>query len=454
MKIIVVGCGKIGSAIIESLVEENHDITAVDIDQKVINDTNNIYDVMGVCGNAVDYDTLNEAAVETAELLISVTNSDEVNMLVCYIAKKMGAKHTVARVRNPEYNDKKLGKVKQYLDLALTINPELLAAQEIFNMIKLPAAVNIETFSRRNFEMVEILLKEGSALDGVSLVSLRKKYTANFLISIVKRGDEVYIPDGNFILKSGDRICITANFTEIQKLLKMLGLSKKQAKNVMILGASKTSYYLAKMLLRSGNDVKIIEKDINYCEQFAELLPSAVIINGNGAEQEILLEEGINDVDVFCALTDVDEENIIVSCFANSKDVSRVITKVTRSELVPMAENLGIESVVSPKHAVSNVITSYARALRNSLGSNVETLYKLMDDKVEALEFNVQPDFKYQNILLKDMKLKKDVLIAGIIRKRTAFIPTGDDKIIAGDKVVVIVKAAEEKMDDLSDIMR
>ncbi|MDO4607892.1 MAG: Trk system potassium transporter TrkA [Clostridia bacterium] len=454
MKIIVVGCGKIGSAIIESLVAEGHDITAVDINQSVINDTNNIYDVMGVCGNAVDYDILNEAAAETAELLISVTNSDEVNMLVCYIAKKMGAKYTVARVRNPEYNDKRLGKVKQYLDLSLTINPELLAAQEIFNMIKLPAAFKIETFSHRSFEMVELVLKDGSELVGTSLMALRKKYKANFLISIVKRGEEVYIPDGNFELQIGDRICIIANYTEIQKLLKMLALAKKQAKTVMILGASKTSYYLAKMLLRSGNNVKIIEKDIENCEKFAELLPGAVIINGDGTEQEVLLEEGINDVDVFTALTGIDEENILVSCFANSKDISRVITKVNRGELVSMAENLGLESVISPKHAVSNVITSYARALRNSLGSNVETLYKLMDGKAEALEFKVQPDFKYKNIPLKDMKLKKDVLIAGIIRKRMAFIPSGDDEIIAGDKVVVIAKATEQKMDDLSDIMR
>ncbi len=454
MKIIVVGCGKIGSAIIESLISEGHNITAIDIDQKVINDTNNIYDVMGVCGNAVDYDILHEASVENAELLISVTNSDEVNMLVCYIAKKMGAKYTAARVRNPEYNDKRLGKVKQYLDLSLTLNPELLAAQEIFNMIKLPAALKTETFSRRNFEMVEILLKEDSELDGISLMALRKKYKANFLVSIVKRGDEVFIPDGNFVLHSGDRISITANFAEIQKLIKMLGLAKKHAKNVMILGASKTSYYLAKMLLRSGTDVKIIEKEHSHCEQFAELLPGAVIINGDGAEQEVLLEEGINDVDAFAALTGFDEENILISCFAKSKDVTRVITKVSRGELVKMAENLGLESVVSPKRAVINVITSYARALSNSLGSNIETLYKLMDDKAEALEFNVQSDFKYLNIPLKDMKLKKDVLIAGIIRKRTAFIPSGDDEIMAGDKVVVIAKVGDEQMDDLSDIMR
>lgn len=454
MRIVVVGCGKIGETIIESLETEGHEITVIDNDQRVIDDISNIYDVMCVCGNAVDYDTLSEADVSKAELLISVTNSDEINMLVCYIAKKMGVSYTVARVRNPEYNDKKLGQVKQYLELSLTINPELLAAQETFNILKLPAALNIETFSRRNFEMVELLLNQDSNLDGMSLASLRKKYDAKFLICVVKRAEEVIIPDGNFVLKNGDRICLTANFSEIQKLLKMLGLSKKHSKNVMILGASTTSFYLAKMLLNSGSNVTIIDKERERCNNFAELLPGAVIINGDGAQQEVLMEEGISNVDAFTALTGIDEENILISFFAQSQNVPRVVTKVNRSELASMAERLGLNSVVSPKRAVSNIITSYARALQNTLGSNIETMYKLMDGKVEALEFNVQSDFKNQHIPLKDMRLKKDVLIAGIIRKRTAFIPTGDDEIIAGDKIVVIAKSSDKKMDDLSDILR
>ena len=454
MKIIVGGCGKIGAAIIESLESEGHDITAVDNNQQVIDEISNIYDVMCVCGNAVDYDTLSEADVSKAELLISVTNSDEINMLICYIAKKMGAKYTVARVRNPEYNDKKLGQVKQYLDLSLTINPELLAAQETFNILKLPAALNIETFSRRNFEMVELVLREESNLDGTSLAMLRKKYKANFLICVVKRGNDVFIPDGNFVLKNGDRICLTANFSEIQKLLKMLGLSKKHSKNVMILGASTTAFYLAKMLLRSGSGVTIIDRDRERCNHFAELLPSAVIINGDGAQQEVLMEEGITSADAFTALTGIDEENILISFFAQSQNVPRVVTKVNRGELASMAEKLGLDSIVSPKRAVTNIVTSYARALQNTLGSNIETMYKLMDGRVEALEFNVQTDFKNQHIPLKDMQLKQDVLIAGIIRKRTAFIPTGDDEIIAGDKIVIIAKASDKKMNDLSDILR
>lgn len=454
MKIIIVGGGKIGATLIESLESEGHDITVVDRDQKVIDEISNIYDVMCVCGNGVDNDTLKEADVANAELLISVTNSDEINMLICFIAKKMGAAYTVARVRNPEFNDKRMDQVKQYLDISLTINPELLAAQEIFNILKLPAAINIETFSRRNFEMVELIIKEDSHLDGMNLIDLRKKYKASFLICVVKRGEEIYIPDGNFVLKCGDHICLTANFTEIQKLLKMLGLSKKHSKNVMVLGASTTAYYLSKMLLRSGSDVTIIDKDINRCTQFSETLPGAVIINGDGAQQEVLMEEGIASVDAFAALTGMDEENILISFFAQSQNVPRVIAKVNRNELASMAEKLGLDSIVSPKKAVSNVITSYARALQNTLGSNVETMYKLMDGSVEALEFNVQADFKSQHIPLKDMQLKKDVLIAGIIRKRKAFVPTGDDEIIAGDKIIVIAKSQEQKMNDLSDILR
>ena len=302
--------------------------------------------------------------------------------------------------------------------------------------------------------MIELVLKEGTHFDGMSLIELRKKYNLNFLISVVKRGAEVYIPDGNFVLKTGDHICLTANFVEIQKLLKMLGLAKKQSKSVMILGASTTAYYLAKMLLRSGTDVTIIDKDINRCNQFAEELPGAVIINGDGTEQEVLLEEGIASADAFVSLTGMDEENILISFFAQSQNVPRVIAKVNRNELASMAEKLGLDSIVSPKKAVSNVITSYARALQNTLGSNVETMYKLMDGSVEALEFNVQSDFKGQHIALKDIKLKKDVLIAGIIRKRKAFVPTGDDEIIAGDKIIVIAKSDVHRMNDLSDILR
>lgn len=454
LKIVIVGGGKIGTAIIESLVREGHDLTVVDNNQEVISEIGNLYDVMCVCGNAADYDTLAEAQVASAEMVVAVTSSDELNMLTCFLAKRMGAKNTVARIRNPEFNDSNLSFMKQQLDISLSINPELLVAQEFFNILRLPGAVNIETFSRRNFEMVELNLKPDSPLDGMRLMDLRKKYKVNFLVGIVRRGDEIFIPDGNFVLKGGDHIGLTATFSQVQKLLKVLGIARKQSKSVMVLGASTTSYYLAKMLLAAGSEVTIIEKDREKCNRFAELLPGAVIINGDGAHQDLLLEEGIASTDAFVTLTGMDEENILISFFASSQNVPRVVTKVNRPELATMSEKLGLDSVISPKRTVSGVITRYARALHNSLGSNVETLYKLMDGRVEALEFNVQPDFKMQRVPLKEMKLKKDILIAGIIRKRKAFIPSGDDEILAGDKIIVIAKATDDIMNDLSDILR
>lgn len=452
MNIIVIGCGKIGTTIVASLSSEGHDVVAVDENDAVVAEISDIYDVMCVCGNGADYNTLSEAGVERADMVISVTGSDELNCLSCFIAKRMGAEHTVARIRNPEYNDKNIGFMKQQLDISLVINPEMLAAQELFNILKLPSAVNIEMFSRRNFEMVELRLKPDSPLDGCKLMDIRKKYNANFLVCVVQRANEVYIPDGNFVLKSGDRIGLTAAPTEVQKLLKKLGILQKQARNVMILGGSRTAIYLTKLLLKSGNTVKVIDNDHEKCISLSKDLPGAVVIEGDGAEQELLFEEGIRSMDAFVALTGMDEENILISFFASSQNVPKVISKVNRGELASMAEKLGLDCIVSPRKIIADVMLSYARALENSLGSKVETLYKLMDGKVEALEFNVQPDFKYINIPLKDMRLKPNILISGILRRRKAIIPTGDDSFCPGDKVIVI--AAGRPLNDLSDIMQ
>lgn len=453
MNIIVIGCGKIGITILDRLVKEGHDLIAIDNNPAVITEVTNIYDVIGVCGNGADSDTLEEAGVDKAELVVAVTSSDELNMLSCFIARRMGAKHTIARVRAPEYNDQSLGFMKHQLGLSMTINPELMAAHEFFNILKLPSAVKIETFARRNFEMVELIVKEDSPLNGIRLSELRKKYNkCKFLICVVQRGDVVYIPDGNFELRTGDRIGLTATHMEIQRLLKMLGMLQKQARDVLLLGASRTAYYLAKMLIGSGNSVKIIEKDPQRCTTICEALPEAVVIHGDGALQELLLEEGIRSTDAFVALTGMDEENILISFYAMSQNVPKVISKVNRDELSGMAEKLGLESIVSPQRTVSDVLVRYARALKNSAGSEVEALYNIMDGQAEALEFNVLPDFPLLQTPLKDMRLKSNILIAGIIRGRKAVIPTGDDVIMAGDRVVVI--AAKQHLQSLSDIIQ
>ena len=451
MNIIVVGCGKIGTTILSSLVAEGHNVVALDSNPNTINEITNLYDAIGICGNGNDCDTLSEAGVEKAELFVAVTGSDEFNMLSCFLARRMGAKHTIARIRNPEYNDQNLGFIKKQLGLSMAINPDLLAAQEIFNILKLPSAAKIETFSRRDFEMIELKLRQESVLDGVSLIELRKKYDVKLLVCVVQRDNEVFIPDGSFVLKSGDKIGITATTSEILRFLKMLGVMQKQARNIMILGGSRTAYYLSKLLMGIGNTVKIVEKDHKRCLELSETLPNAVIINGDGAGQELLNEEGLSSMDAFISLTGMDEENILISFYAAAQNVPKVISKVNRDEFMYLAEKIGLDCTISPINIISDILVRYARALENSLGSNVETLYQIMDAKAEALEFNIVADSAVTEIPLKDMKLKPNTLIAGIMRGRRIIIPSGDDLILPEDKVVIITSGY--KLNDISDIL-
>lgn len=451
MKIIIVGCGKIGKSMVRSLTAEGHDVVVVDNKASKLNETVNMFDVMGVCGNAADCDTLTEAGAQDADILVSATDSDEMNMLTCYIAKKLGAKHTVARIRNPEYNDQSLGFLRSQLDLSISLNPELLIAEEIANILQLPSAVKLEQFSRRNVEMVEIIIPQESQLCGMTLIKMREKYRADYLICTVQRNNAVYIPDGRFELRAGDRIGLVAAHSEISKLLSMLGLLKKRAESVMILGGGKASYYLAKKLISLGVDVKIIEKLEDRCQFLADELPEAVIINGDGAKQELLLEEGILHIDAFVSLTGMDEQNIMLSIFASMQNVPKVVAKINRDELLTMADKLGVETVVSSSHLTTNIIVRYARALENSKGSNVETLYKLVDGKAEALEFKVGEGSRAEGIALKDIRLKPDVLIAGITRGRKTIIPSGNDMILKGDRVIVI--STDQRFNDLDDIL-
>lgn len=452
MKIIVCGCGKIGEYLLADLVLEGHDVVALDENPDVITDITNVYDVMGVCGNGADCETLESAGIKQTDLFIGVTSSDEVNMLSCFLAKRMGASHTIARIRNPEYNDASLEFMKKELGLSMAINPEALAAKGLFDILKMPSVVNIEMFSGHAFEMIELKLKEPSPLDGLTLKDLRIAYKTKVLICIVQRGDKVYIPSGDFVLRNGDKLGLTSTPAGIVRFLKQIGLMQKQARNIMIFGGSRTAYYLAKMLSEGGNSVKIIEQDAEVANELCNTLPDAVIIRGNGAQQELLLEEGIKSVDAFVALTGMDEENILISIYATSQNVPKVISKVNRNELAAMAEKLGLDCIVSPKKVISNVVVQYARALENSRGSNVETLYKLMDGRVEALEFNVRGDSKLTETPLRDLELKPNTLIAGIIRGRKTIVPGGEDMILAGDRVVVL--SEEQKFSDLADILK
>ena len=451
MKIILVGCGKVGVALISTLVAEGHDLVVMDSRADVLAELTNQYDVMCMVGNGADCEALQEAGVAKAELFIAVTGSDELNMLMCFLAKRLGAGHTIARIRNPQYNDKSLGFLRQQLDLSMSVNPELLAAQEMLHILKLPAASKVESFSRRSFEMVELRLKEDSPLLGQRLMDLRNRFQAKFLICVVQRENEVIIPRGDFVLHAGDRIGLTADRAELWKLLKATGLAKRQARNVTLMGGSRIAFYLAKMLLASGTNVTLIDTDRATCHKFSDMLPGIRVYCGDGTQQELLQEAGLLDQNAFVTLTGMDEENILVAYYARSQKVSQVITKVNRDEMARMAEQMGLESVISPKDIVVNVVLRYARALESSMGSSIENLYQLMEGRAEALEFIVRSETDYTGIPLKDLRLKKNILIGGILRDRKAIIPAGNDVILPGDRVVVI--ASQHRLNTLAEIL-
>lgn len=451
MNILIAGCGKIGITILADMVKEGHNVTIMDTNQSVLTSLTDIYDIMSLCGNGVNCEMLYEAGIENIDVFVATTGSDETNMLACFLAKRMGAKHTIARVRNPEYTERNMKFMKQHLDISIILNPEHLAAGDLFDILKLPSAIKVEQFSRRNFQLIELKLKEKSLLDGMNLMEVRAKYPSEYLICAVQRDDNIYIPNGKFVLHSGDKIGIIGKDNEIQKLFGSLGLLKKQAKKVMIIGGSRTAINLAQRLLSIGINVKIIDKDEKKCLELCERLPKAEIIHGDGSQQELLLEEGLLNQDAFVTLTGIDEENILLSYFATSQNVSTVLSKVNSDQLSFLAEKLGLEQIVSPRKATTDIIIRYVRALQNSIGSNIETLYQLMDDKVEALEFIVNSESKLLGIPLKNLSLRKNTLIAGIVRNRKTIIPGGNDAIFHGDRVIVIT--ADRRLQNLEEIL-
>ncbi|MBR6737384.1 MAG: Trk system potassium transporter TrkA [Clostridia bacterium] len=452
MKVIISGCGNVGTAILEGLLKDGHDIVVIDTDHKTIELAVNNYDVLGVCGNGTSYEILSEAGAIDADLFISVTGSDEFNMLSCFVAKQMGANHTVARIRNPEYNNPAFEFVKKQLGISMVLNPEMLTAKWLYNVLQVPSASSVEKFSSSDMDMIELLLKDGSPVLGVPLYELRKKLPLNFLICVVQRGEEAHIPNGSFVLQSGDKVGVLTLRSELHKLAKAFGIEKKPAKSVIIVGASKIAYYLSTLLLHAKTSVKLIDKNPEKCLEFAEKLAGATIVNGDGMSQELLLEEGVLSADAFLSLTNKDEENVLMSIYSQSKNVQKTITKINRDELIDISDNLGLDTVVTAKHVVADALVRYARALENSKGSKIETLYSLLSGSAEASEFEVLKDFKYSGVCLKDLKLKSNVLIAGIIRDRHVIIPCGDDFITAGDKVIVIT--AGESLFDLVDVIK
>ena len=399
MNIIILGSGKVGRTLAEQLSNEVHNIVMVDIIAKNVQDISEDADIMGVLGNASSINTLLDAGIETADILIAVTGSDELNLLCCLIAKKVSKCHTIASVRNPVYG-KEIGFIKERLGISMIINPEQAAAIEISRLLRFPSAIKIDTFAKGRVELLKFKVKPEFHLDQMTVMEVAERYKNSILICAVERGDEVYIPSGNFVLKDNDIISIIASPVNSALFFKRIGIHTHQVKSTMIVGGSTLSYYLAKLLLAMKIRVLIVEANKDSCEQLSELLPDATIINGDGTDKNLLLEEGLTRVESFVTLTNLDEENILLALFAKKNSNAKLVSKVNRIAFDDIIEGLDIGSVIYPKYLTADYILQYVRAMQNSIGSNVETLYQILDNKAEALEFSVHEDCPFLNLSL------------------------------------------------------
>ncbi len=452
MNIIVVGLGKVGEKIVELLVrEEEHNITVVDVKSVVLRDVVNTYDVIGVTGSGASIEVLNEAGVENADILIAATGSDEINLLTCFIARKVSGCKTIARVRNPEYG-KELQLFKEDLGLAMIINPEFTAAVEIARTLRFPSAIQIDTFSKGRVELLKFRVQEGSSLDEIKIVDISNKLNCDVLVCGVERGDEVFIPGGDFVLKAGDLVSIVSTIKDAGFFFKKIGLKTDRVKDTIIVGGGKTSVYLANNLLKLGIDVKIIEQNPQRCEELCALLPKATIINGDGTENALLLEEGIENAESFVALTGIDEENIMLSLYAKTKTKGKVVTKINRIAYDDVIRHLGLDTMIYPKTLAAEYIVRFVRARNNSMGNNIETLHYVLDGKAEALEFRIGDASPLANKTIESLSLKDGIIIACINRGGKIIIPRGKDVIMPKDTVIVVT--VNRGFEDISDILR
>ena len=449
MKITIIGLGTIGRTVLNALSGEGHTITIIDENKDKIEDLIERYDVFGVVGNGACMDIQREANMKDTDIAIVLTESDELNVFACLVAKKIGVKNTIARVRNPEYRGQIL-EMKDELGISMIVNPEKDTATEIFNMISLPSIAKVERFAKGRVLLVEVEAERGCAMIGETLISLAKKLTSRVLICAVQRGEEVIIPSGNFTIEEGDRIHFTSDANYLRSFLSEVNLIKSPLKNIMIVGGSKIGFYLADELSKKKYKIKLLESDRDTAEELAELLPRVTVIHGNGTQHRLLVEEGIEGMDAFVALTDIDEENMVVSMFANKMKVKKTITEIKSDELYGMLDELGIKNNVSPKEIVSDRIISYIRALANTRGSNLQTLYRLVNNQVEALEFYAKKPERIYDKPLRELSMKDNCLIACIIRHNTVIIPDGNSVIKLGDNVIVVTK--NKNYDDLTDI--
>jgi len=452
MKIIVLGAGKVGKTLIKHISNEDHDIIVVDQNATKVEEVVNQFDVIGVVGNGGSYDILMEAGAQDANLIICVTASDELNILAGLMAKKMGTRHTIARVRNPDYSSQR-DFMRNQLGFSMIVNPELEAASEIRRVLSFPSAVKVDTFSRGKVELAEFFVEEHSRLNGVELSQLHKITKTNILVCAVSHNEDVIIPDGNYAIKPGDHLYITGTHRDLSRFCLDIGVITTRIKNVIIVGGGKIAYYLSKQLPTQGIKVKIIEKDKNRCQVLAEKLPYVTIIHGDGSDDELLNEEGIENTDAVLALTGLDEENIVLSLSVKSLYHKKTIAKVTRMNYAGLSDVLKVDSIVAPKKIVASQIIRYVRAKMNKDNdSSVKTLYKIVDGEVEAIEFKVTEQFKYLHKTLNEMKIKEHVLVAAIIRENEVIVPKGNTTMELNDYVIIVSRG--EIMKSLNDILR
>lgn len=450
MKIVIIGDGKMGFDLSERLSKEGHDIIVVDSEMSALEPSENTQDVNCVYGNGLDTDTLLQAGISSADLVIATTRQDEVNILCCLLSKKLGAKSSIARVRNPELA-KSVNLIREDLGLSLSVNPEMAAASEIARILRVPSAAKVDFFARGRVEMVACKVPENSFLDGLELRFLPEKVKAKILICAVERGDEVIIPNGLFRLQAGDLISVAASPTDISRFFSALGIYTHRTRGVILVGGGRISYYLIKMLTDMNIKVKVIEKDRTICETMAEQFPKAMVICGDASDQELLQEEGLADTDALITLTGFDEENVVVSMYARAMGIPKVITKVNHLSFGSLLSKVGIECVITPHVIAANYILRYVRAMQNSVGSNVSALVRIANQKAEALELYVRDSFLGKNIALRDLRLKKGLLIACIIRKGQVIFPNGSDSIQVGDSVIVVT--TDTGLDELNDVL-
>ena len=440
MRIVVVGAGKVGRVLTEQLAAEKHDIVVIDQDTDLIESLVNIYDVRGVVGNGGCYDVQKDAFEDGADLLIATTSSDETNILACLVAKKLGTPHTIARIRNPEY-EKQLHFMREELGLSMVVNPEKATAREIARVLRFPSAIKREQFCRQRFELVEYRVNEGNPLEGLQLSDLYRNIRVKILICAVARGQQTIIPTGATVLQKGDKIYLTASARELESFFRKLNIFKARANNIMIVGASRIAYYLVKELQDIQKRVTVIDSNAARCQAMSEKFPGVLVIHGDGADSELLSEERISEMDAFVPLTGLDETNIILAMYASQFPNCKVVAKINRPSFADLTNQKGlVDSVVSTAAVTSETIARYVRAMQNSFDSdNIKTLHRLVGGRVEALEFNVGPGLPFIGVPLKDLNLREGLLVAGIVRQNGApVIPSGADALQEGDDVVIV----------------